>query len=470
MKVLQSFWQKHRKLLLIFSSIIILIFLALLFALRQNEKVSEITQSVGETLVTLPQQPKTWKLILSYNTKTNSLRLGTLRPMQRFVTEDFRDAFFSPFSLSVLDKDDKILYTTKIIITQLLLDDESALSFLDIYPEELPTTIFVPFQPNGSAIVITEDKKTLLRVAVPSQGPQKESKVLGEACRPLQIVFLSENYSDFSEFHQDVLKIENAMFKTEPYASSQSIFDFKTIDNRASLGCRARMDQCIFNQKILDIGTTQYPSASKFVVLVKDSNDRRALGVSTLGGKVSILRKNTDTEAILPEIAVHEVLGHTVALLYDRYIYSGSEVQQNVERYLKTIGPKSNCTDDPTGEKFWRDMGQTTTYSGCSSPKLYASESLSCSPSENGSTETIMSKAGCYKNPSFDSVEKAWIRNHVIPLYKGCQRTPTPTPTMPPLQQQNQSTSQTVYYNCTFDTSCASKSLSLCSLTCTPSQ
>lgn len=405
-----------------------------------------------------PELPKakTWEIILSFDNNTETISLKKLSVLNQEITADFRSAQFSPYELVVLDKDDRALFRTKVNITEqiiynILSTDATGSASIIPPPNELSTVLHIPYKPSAAKISISKYYSPVLQINI---TPEVAFNFVGEvfaqtspsSCGPVQIVFISDGYSNFPQFHSDVDRIKTAFASTQPYAFSASqIFDFKTIDNTEALGCRSGIRQtspytsgCIQNPRIKQIGFQNFPKASKFIVLVNNPNaasvDGGILGVANdIGGDVGVFTNRTD---IPPQeytkTAIHEVLGHMVGLLYDRYVYPSVYGQSKI--LISSLN--SNCTVNPQGEQFWKNSGSTSSYQGCTNPSAYAPFPRDCGT--NGNSSTIMSAASCSAS-GFDSVEQAWINQQVIPLYQNAcpvsptavQATSTPGPTIP---------------------------------------
>lgn len=424
---------KNKKTLLFILSIALLILLIPLILLSTKQKP---TPSPVET-------PKTWEIILNYNSPAQSLSLKKLSLLEKEIKQDFRSAQYSPYELVVSDKADRALFRTKINITQQFIyeidEPLSSASAALVQPENLETIIYIPYQSSATKVVINENYSTVLQInVIPSLSfnlvPQVFAQTNSQSCGALQVVFISDGYTNFNQYHQQVTAIENKLKSTQPYTSVQpSIFDFKVIDNSQPLGCTQGLFSCANNSsRILQLGYGSYPSASKFIVLVNATNPGAIdnLGLTNdIGGNLAMLYTNVPNAPadLYTKVAAHEVLGHAVGQLYDRY------VSLNPGYTPISGGIKSNCTDNPSGESWWRSAGSTGTYRGCANPSLYAPFPPTCRATQRlsslGSPQTIMSADGC-NSDVFDSVEQAWIRERVLPLYQNaCPVTPTATPT-----------------------------------------
>lgn len=398
---------------------------------------------------------KTWELRLSFNNRTGTLSFSKLRLLDQTIRPDPRVAEDSLYTLYLLDGKSAILSKQKINITeQLLVDYLPGATPSAELPAELQSIVYIPYVPaaTGMRIVNNNSNTLLLDIKIP---PQKTSFVIPDSPalslsnvirtahaqtsgHPLQIVFISDGFTDMNQFHQLVSQIEAKYNSTEPYASANpSIFDFKILDNTQPLGCTQGLFSCLNSSNlsnISQIGYNHYPNAGKFIVLVNNPNAARTDGgtlgaTSGIGGNIAIVvnRPDFSTATILDD-ATHELLGHAIGELYDRYVSTDPSydfLQANM---------KSNCTDNSNGEAFWRDAGITSGASrGCMNQTRYAPVAPTCpggGPYISGGTpNSVMSLVGCATSSGFDPVEQWWIKNHIIPRYQqAAAASPTPTP------------------------------------------
>ena len=385
------------------------------------------------------ETPKTWEITLSYNTQTQTLTLSKLSLLEKEINQDFRLAQFSPYELVVLDKDDRALFRSRIVITEQIFDlNETKAATDSASINSLDTILYVPFKPSGAKIMVNKNFSPILQVNIP---PQISFNLVEEVhaqtpsrSGPMQVVFAGDGYTNNAEFQQDVADIQNVFNQTPPYAGT-NIFDFKTLNNPVNTGCSGGISACLGSssttQLIQNVSSSvrnSYPGASKFIALVKISNTSDGTYGASLGsgGELSIIAKRPDRNmAQIGQTAVHEFLGHSVAFLWDRYI-----VQSSVN---PAFYPKSNCTSNPQGENFWN---LTQAYRGCMSPDTYSPSPRTCPDPDNGNPNTLMSNALCRTiQAGFDPVEQKWIRDNILPLYQSAQTTPQPTTAPQPTTQ-----------------------------------
>ena len=398
---------------------------------------------------------KTWQLELTYNQVSQKLILDKLNLINGQYIPDQRNSLYSPYKLEVFDKSGKVIYSAKINITEQILYDffpnATASSSLT---GSAKSVIFVPFQNNASKILISKNNKNVLEVNLPSltsynfiQSAEAATKSI--SCGPVTAVFINDNYTNISQFKTDVSYLENLYNTTPPYNVNPGIFDFKEVDAAQNFGCSVSgIKACIENNlsAIKSSGLRNFPSAQKFIVLVDNPNALSVDGglaglVNGVGGDVIIY-----TNFVYPgptggkpfAAASHELEGHSIGYLWDRYVSSDASYSVIPSGY-----PQSNCSTNPSGEGFWPSVGSTGVYKGCANSSQYGPFPLTCksftkSLISGGTNDTIMSAIGCAPN-EFDSVEKSWIANNILPYYKPCSGmsqstiTPTPAPTASPI-------------------------------------
>lgn len=409
---------------------------------------SVIFLSKNNSTVVQKSQDKTWEIILSFDAEANKLNLKKISLLDKKIEQDSRSAGFSPYELIVYSENDEAIYKTKINITtgilySLLYDPPASGSGQEtspLPPSALETVIYVPYLEKGTKAVIKENNESILDIQLQKKNslnlfnlPQVYAQGTPQSCSPIVVTFVSDGYTDFDRFHQDVDAFIQLYSSIEPYASA-SIFDFKYVDNAQSLGCKQGSTfnyNCVGYSAITQVSKNAYPETSKTIVLVDIA--RPTVGVlgaaNGIGGDRAVFPSNNgNIDSITRIVAAHEVLGHEVGLLYDRYVSSDlsyGKIQNNI---------RSNCTDNPSGESFWQGAGGVGVYLGCANKNSYGSSPLACPSSSliNGGTPTtMMSSAGCAQTPIFDSVEQYWIKNQVLPLYCGGTSSGVTTTTVP---------------------------------------
>lgn len=476
-----------KKILYLFSAILFIVGALLLFSLLkpspQPAQQNGQSKSIDEFLASETQL--TWKLTMSYDLSSNTLTLDSLDLLNKAIKQDFRLSQNSPFDLNMLDKNNALVYQTKISVSSILPDmpisaDTSA-------PK---TIVYVPYVDRGEKIWILNNNKLVLQVTLPSATNQTNGrKVIQQAyaeelseCRPIQIVFMSDGYSNMDEFHSDVEYVKNALINTAPF--SESSFDFQVIDNTSPLDCGSIEGgtACMNSSRVTDIGFTQFPDATIFAVI---SNTTTGGGTAKKPGNVAIIRKSGSSLNDIGETGIHEILGHALSGFQERYVMSAGPLADSFENAFRIFGPNNNCSANSDGEDWWREArepnGQNA-YPGCAgSPNLYAPEPLSCPKStavvgavsvqELGTPESIMSSPPCAR-PQFDAVETYWIQHNVLPNFSCGEpkenTKPTTSPRATPTIKPSATPVPIVEYHCDYSNNCSNSqsSLQICSLDC----
>lgn len=425
----QSFGQRllsflKSKKILIGLLVVFLIVISSLFLILRPSKTSPLKSS---------EFTKSWEIIVAYDTKTQKLTLKNIKVIDKLISQDFRSAQFSPYELFVYSGD-SALYRTKVNITEELLfmienSPVASGTAAPSQPSSLDTNLYIPYFGNASRIVIKKNSEPVLEIPIKGSKSSFNFSFIKEAsaqtCSPLQVVFLSDNYQDFNQFHQDAETLKNAFLATPPYSQATNIFDFQMLDNNQDLGCNSQgIINCISNPNILPIVNSKFPNASKVIVLVNQPQASSVNGsvagvASGVGGNIAIFPVKLGSVSEETKIvAKHEVLGHLIGLLYDRYVMASPGYG------LIKNGVRSNCTDNSQGESFWSQAGSTGVFQGCSNQAYFAPKEHNC-PSQNpllingGNRGSIMSALGCASSV-FDSIDQYWIENNVLPLYENC--------------------------------------------------
>ncbi len=415
-------------------------------------------------------QDKSWQINLIYNSTSGKLSLEKLALLQTKIIPDERGALYSPYSLKVLDKANKTLYESRINISESMLYDYVNVPGIKTVPlaDSFKSVVFVPYQKGAFEIIISKNAKTVLRINLPKNITfnfieKAKAQVRDVSCGPITTVFINDNYTNIDQFKKDVQTLETLYNTTSPYNVNPSIFDFKEIDNPQNYACdKPRKDRagkdiaginwCIANLQdvIQSTGLKNFPSARKFVVVVNSPNAFQTDGgiagvVNGIGGDVVIYTNYAYPGPLGNKpfmAATHELEGHAIGFLWDRYVKKDPSYAVIPAGYQQT-----NCSVSPNGIPFWNGAGSTGVFRGCGNQNQYAPFPLTCNSFNTdllsgGTFNTIMSAIGCSPN-EFDSVEQNWLKNHVLPYYKPCSggpqvtlppiSTPTPIPTPTPM-------------------------------------
>jgi len=388
-----------------------------------------------------PQQfDKTWQIELNYNSNVKKLSLEKLTVINRKTVPDERNALYSPFKLQVLNKNGNVIFQEKVSITEQIFYD----LFLNAPDSQLPmptdfkSVIFVPFQIDATKIIILRNNDTILQISLPKFTSYRFIESVQAAqqsisCGPITTVFINDNYVDINKFKSDVSYLENLYNTTAPFNINPGIFDFKEVDAPQNFGCATLgIRSCVSNLSgaIKNAGLRYFPNAQKFIVLVNNLNALTVDGgtagiINGIGGDVIAY---TNYAYVMPGLtsgqafaaAAHELEGHGVGYLWDRYVLS-----PNLNNPVIAPGDTStNCSTNPQGEPFWKGAGSTGVFQGCSVQEQYAPFPLTCQSNtkaliSGGTNDTVMSAVGCSPN-QFDQVEQAWIKTNILPNYKAC--------------------------------------------------
>jgi hypothetical protein len=379
---------------------------------------------------------KTWQIELNYNANAKKLSLEKLTIINRKTVPDQRSGLYSPFKLQVLGKNGNVVFQEKINITEQILYDLyiNAPDSKRFMPINLKSVVFVPFQVDGVKIVILRNSDTVLQINLPaltSLGLIKSAQAADQSvsCGPVTTVFINDNYTSTDKFKSDVSYLEN-LYNTIPPYDISPIFDFKEVDSPQGFGCATLgITSCMNNLQtaIKGAGLRSFPAAQKFIVLVDNPNAMTVDGgiaglVNGMGGDVIIY-----TNYVYPgptggrafASAAHELEGHAVGYLWDRYVSSDPKYST-----ISTGDLPSNCSTSPQGEPFWAGAGSTGVFQGCGNQNQFAPYPLTCQSYtkaliSGGTNDTIMSAIGCAPD-QFDQVEQTWIKTKILPNYKAC--------------------------------------------------
>ncbi len=406
------------------------------------------------TLKTKETADKTWQIEVNYSHSKKKFSLSKISLINGKYIPDQRAALYSPYNLKVFDNSGKEIFSEKVNLSQeILYDYFNSASASSSFTNDVKSVFFVPFGADSSKIIIYKGNTDILEINLPKKTsygftPKAYAQTASISCGPVTTVFINDNYTNTNQFKSDVSYLENLYNTTPPYNVSPSIFDFKEVDQAQNFGCATSGIKWCIENKISNIktaGLASYPSAQKFIVLVNNPNALSVDGglaglVNGVGGDTIIY-----TNFIYPgptgakpfAAASHELEGHAVGYLWDRYVSSDPNYSS-----IPAGFPQSNCSTGPQGESFWPQAGSTGVYKGCANGSQYAPYPLTCrsqTPAliSGGTNNTIMSAIGCSPN-EFDPVEQAWIKNNILPYYKPCSGgpvqtiSPSPVPTTSP--------------------------------------
>ncbi|MDP3987601.1 MAG: hypothetical protein Q8P80_00450 [Candidatus Levybacteria bacterium] len=437
--------------ILVCALLVFFIFL-LLTALFSSNK--NINNKIPETPSESVKPSKIWEIIFSYNTQKNLLSVESVSIKNG--SAQAVNTGFSPYKLFVLDRDEKVLFQTDVVISQgvvysVSFNDDSSSSAFPTSPSA-ESIVDIPYFSNATKIRVTKDNQSVLEFDPPkslSFNFPNEAYAAGQSLctTDINVVFLSEGYASQSQFDNDVEKIKQFLATKKPYDEKPGIFDLsRSIYNPGPLGCLSGgnlfincITQASSKGSIANTVSAKYPELSdiktntervKFIVLVNGGPQPFGSGsiyggMDNVGGQFGAFTTQV-SNGLFDRIITHEFLGHAVGLLWDRYLYPAGTANSG----LTDVYPKSNCTNNPGGENFWKSIAGTQVSQGCTSVSLYGANPLDCNNA--GSSKTLMSALNCSNPAGFDDVEQFWIKNNVLPKYSACQNIPTSTPTFTP--------------------------------------
>lgn len=413
-----------------------------------------------------------WQILLSYTPSQKDLELKSIAIEKGEAAP--LSVSNSAYTLRVFDKAQKKLYESPISIPEAVIYNIYAPSSggtpvtLPRQPRTFDTSVTVPYLSGADSIKISKNNAVILEFAPPKDDSIsfiKPAYAEANACRALTVLFISDGYTDKGQFESDAAKIQTTLITVPPYNSTENkaIFNFKTVWNTTDLKCikSGSLDaSCVVSSATQQAARTAVGSAAetaftKYVILTNASpmllgtvpangdttSVPKILGATSGAGGdfiVTQMKEYADTST------VHEIGGHAIGQLYDRYVddqdYSGV-----------TLGPHSNCSDSATTHEGWSGAA----YKGCTKSSWFAPAPTAdpiqypaCGASgvllSGGNPDTVMSAAGCFSSstPKFDTAETSWLTKLLqsnYESYKACQdraatinpATPTPTSTTP---------------------------------------
>ena len=434
---LQHHFNRRVFLIALASTILLLIILIPIF-------ISNFTKKQAPFEPDTPKPVRSWEIVF-----VNSDQGLTVKNVRIKDAVSVKSPYkFSPYTVTVLDKTGQSIYEDNIDINERLHVD------LNITPQgspsaELPieSVITLPYFDSAEKIRINKESIPILELTPPkkiSLNLTQTVQAANASCKPLNLVFISDGYSDMAKFHQHVDNFKQLYSNTAPY-NSKNIFSFKTIDNPISnsLSCivGGRLSiECLYSvASIANMVSSTFPELPTSSVYTKVVILADALPTTT--GTLGAALRNTSggaqiavfgTRNFSDQVALHEVEGHAIGLLNDRYVSSDPT-------YALPIRSRNNCTDNPQGEQLWKTLGYNSSFPGCTNKSWYAPNDPTGCVTNNpallktGPTTSAMSAGGCGQSV-FGQIEQEWIRTQILPQYSdvACLVAPSPSPSPSP--------------------------------------
>ena len=364
-----------------------------------------------------PFVPSTFKMLVEYDGQSGRLELKEFSVLSERIEYDARLASGSSYKIVFNGDKGSVISSLPVSVNEHIFSHPGpgeAAKNTD-FPNKIASYIYVPFDAKVKNVSLLKNGQIVFEIPVPSypvqEGKVRNTSQIAQTCSRIPIAIISDGYSNMAAFRNDANNIILSL-SVDPYGAASNYFDFKIYENTTPTGCTSNIVAC-FNTPALN-GVIQSAraetGAAGAIVLVQGGNT----SASVIGSGPAVI--NTIDSGNLIWRGKHEFLGHMIGQLYDRYYNQGAGY---VSQTSLNPGLRSNCSDNPAGEAFWRDAGSTGAYPGCAtSTSFYAPFQPNCGPS--GSSGTVMALCG---GQGFDSVERAWIAQSILPVLT-CQNPP----------------------------------------------
>jgi hypothetical protein len=446
---------KISKKMVLLAGVVFLIFVFFLFSMiltmqSSKRKVSPLKGVPTSSSVVSPTARR-WQILLSYNPSQQDLQLKSIAIEKGEAAP--LSVSSSSYILRVFDKAQKKIYETPVSISEAVMYDlyvpptGGKNVVMPTQPRSLDTSVTVPYLSSADSIKIVKNNTVILEFAPPKDNNISFIQPVyadTPACKALTVIFVSDGYTDKSKFEADAAKIQSTLTSVSPYntEANKAIFSFKTVWNTVPLGCTASgvLDSsCVIRTETQSAvrsaaGVAAETAFNKYII-VTDATPQ-VLGTVPANGDTSGLPKIlgatsaaggdyvvTQSREYAATSTVHEIGGHAIGQLYDRYVDD-----QDYNRL--SLGPHSNCSDSPTVHDGWSG----SSYKGCTKSSWYA-PAPTADPAQypacggggallsGGSPDTVMSAAGCFSaaTPKFDAAETTWISTLLKNNYESYQ-------------------------------------------------
>lgn len=247
-------------------------------------------------------------------------------------------------------------------------------------------------------------------------NPEEKSPVLGANSDNdgyLDLLLLSNGYTDFTEFSNNADAIAATFYATEPYKSLAAKIRVKKMNNTADLGCHYNQWKVYLCDPVKVAAVAGQTSYNHVLVVSKLLPTGPTIGGWTEWGVYAVVNARvggTDPWADARRISVHE-LGHLIGWLSDEYEIQGGGLKWDHKYYL---GP--NCDPSPGCPK-WNTVSGTSCIASCSFTDVYRS-----------SYDSLMKglDTGVYNTVSANAIRKEIVKySTIVPTIT---LTPSPVP------------------------------------------
>lgn len=416
--------------------------------IAQKDAIKRVTNSAN----------KIWELTLLLDTKTEAVSLKEINITDGIApASPFED---TPYLAQVLDDKSNILFKTHFSLIQDIAynsyfapnisSEEARVTPPKIGPT-MQTPLALPYFPQAKTIKILKNDREILNISPPKLTSfSLFSPVFAETpasnCKKLYVVFIAEGYTDFIKFKQDAKAAQDSILSVEPFSRYKDRIDFSKIENEQSLGCvegNRFKSSCINSDstkgKVLEIKKNKLPDLpfsanyTKLVILVDADREQADTGsfidgVAQVGGWLAVIPTRLSAE-IASGAYIHEIGGHLIGHLQDRYVYNITSDEERKVREGNIKETSSNCSLNSEGEEFWRQArpvaaGGKNAYPKCVLDTAFGPAEQTCAIpgttiKNRGNPDSVMSAVEC-GGKNFDKVEQWYLENNILKKYNSC--------------------------------------------------
>ncbi len=358
----------------------------------------------------------TYKINVVFDRQEQSAEIASVESLPEKIISAATTDPISLYTLRIVDNNNNLLMSKNITVNETIIahpqhtasevSENTEETVIDELPERIGTAIYVPYYPKATKIEIIKDGAIASTTEVPL--PERNlaltpaSSVSEIAAGKYKVVIVGEGFADDASFQTKVNAFKSSITNVAPYGNVADHIEFVTYQHNTALGCSQNIVNCLWN-RTFESGAQQAMAATGANGVVALINGGGTPGAYT-GTGPAILNTTQD----IPWQARHEFLGHMIGALNDRYLNSSLGGGGGI-----AFKP-SNCSSNPNGESWWGQAGSTGAAPGCEAPSLYAPFPNDPACTKGGNKNTIM--ANCPgATIEFDSVEKYWISNYILP-------------------------------------------------------